>query len=140
MILAETIASEINWSLIASLVMAVFTALLWWDGRKNKSVRVDGQISGTPPGNDILARDLKAMNHRVRTLEDWRQQLIAKLDDDKSEVIEAGEERARRIYAHVDEVRRELSASIDKKHSENSKRIDDLPDKIISTLKNAGAI
>jgi hypothetical protein len=126
MILAETIAKDVNWSLIASIVMAIVSTLMWWDARKNKSVQISGQVTGTPPDNSILARDMKSLNHRVRALENWRAQLISKLDDDKTEVLAAGEDRARRTYGHVDDVRKELAG-----------KLDGMPSRIIADLRNA---
>lgn len=127
--LAETFATNVNWTLLATVVMAICTALMWWDARKAKSVQIEGQISGAPPTNSILARDLKTLNYRVKSLEEWRDKLISKLDDDKHDVINAGEDRARRIYTHVEEVRRELDEKITR-----------VPNETVALLKNTGAI
>jgi hypothetical protein len=127
--LAESFASNVNWTLISTMVMAICTALMWWDARKAKSVQIEGQISGAPPTNSILARDLKTLNHRIKSLEDWREKLIEKMDGDKDQVIEAGEDRARRIYSHVEEVRRELDEKISR-----------VPNETVALLKNTGAI
>jgi hypothetical protein len=53
MILAETFASNINWSLLASAVMAVATLGLWWDARKRRSTAIEPQ-----PLAVEIARDL----------------------------------------------------------------------------------
>ena len=100
MILAETLATNINWTLIATIVMALATAGMWYDAKKCRVTQIEQplNVTGTPLGNAEIQRDLKAMNHRIVSLEAWRGQLLNKLDADKSEVIEAGEERARRIY------------------------------------------
>lgn len=127
--LAESIATNVNWTLIATIVMAVGTVLMWWDARKTKTTQISGQISGTPPDNSILARDIKSIGYRVKALEDWRQNLLDKMDDDKDAVINAGEDRARRIYAHVEEVRRELDEKITR-----------VPNETVALLKNTGAI
>ena len=129
MMLAEQVAENINWTLIFTGAMAIGTLLMWWDARKTRSVQIEGQISGTPPTNSILARDLKSLQHRVKNLEDWRGKLIEKLDDDKSEVIKAGEQREQRIRDHVDDVRRELDD-----------KISTVPNETVALLRNTGAI
>jgi hypothetical protein len=129
MILAETFATNVNWTLIFTGLMAICTFLMWMDSRKNKNVRIDGEISGAPPTNSILARDMKSLGHRVKALEDWRGQLISKLEEDKTEMLQAGEDRASRIHAHIEADRRTMD-----------QRIDALPDRVIATLRNTGAI
>lgn len=62
-------------------------------------------VAGTPPGNDVLSRDMKSINHRVKSLEDWRSTMGTQMDENKTEILVAGEERARRIYEHIDELR-----------------------------------
>lgn len=129
MILAESIAHDINWTLIATVIMAVGTMLMWWDARKTKTTNISGQISGTPPDNAILARDLKSIGHRVKALEDARARLLEKMDEDKTEILAGGEDRARRIYEHIDEVRRELDEKVSR-----------IPGETVALLKNTGAI
>ena len=131
MILAETLATNINWTLIATIVMALATAGMWYDAKKCRVTQSEQplNVTGTPLGNAEIQRDLKAMNHRIVSLEAWRGQLLNKLDADKSEVIEAGEERARRIYTHVEDVRKEIDNKITR-----------LPNELVALLKNTGAI
>jgi hypothetical protein len=131
MMLAESIASNINWTLICTILMAIATFGMWLDAKKARVTQIEQplNVTGTPLGNAEIQRDLKAMNHRLVALEQWRGQLINKLDSDKTEVIEAGEDRARRIYDHVDQVRRELD-----------RKITDIPGEVVALLKNTGAI
>ena len=98
-------------------------------GRKQDLAPQPFAVTGTPLGNAEIQRDLKSMNHRLKSLEDWRSDLTAKMDENKTEILAAGEERAVRIYDHVDSVRRELDA-----------KIDAIPERVIATLKNTGAI
>ena len=56
-------------------------------------------------------------------------ELRDKMETNKKEILEAGSNRGKEIYTHVDNVRKELSNDI------NS-----IPDRIIATLKNTGAI
>jgi hypothetical protein len=75
------------------------------------------------PPNSNLALSVDQLNRRMSAMESWRDDLTDKLDRDKGELIEAGEERARRIYRHIDEVRKEVSD-----------KVDDMPDRIIDQL------
>ena len=86
-------------------------------------------VQGTPASNAEMQRDLKSMNHRLKSLEDWRGQLSRQMEENKTEVLTAGEERASRIYKHVEEVRREIDG-----------KISALPNEIVALLKNTGAI
>jgi hypothetical protein len=113
------------WAAAALMVVAYYAKQLFW-GNKNPQPFA---VEGTPPDNKEIARDLKAMNHRLVALEQWRGQLLSKLDADKGEVIEAGEERARRIYTHVEDVRKEIDSKITR-----------LPNELVALLKNTGAI
>ena len=131
MMLAEQVASNINWTLIATIIMALATAGMWWDAKKSRVTQIAQplEVSASPLTAAEIQRDVKAMNHRLRSLEDWRNQLIQKLEEDKGQVIEAGEDRARRIYQHVEEVRKEIDG-----------KISDLPNQLVALLKNTGAI
>jgi len=66
---------------------------------------------------------------RIQELEDWRRDLIKKLDADKAEMMRAGEERASRIHEHIE-----------KNRGETDRKIEALPNNIIAMLKNTGAI
>jgi hypothetical protein len=66
-------------------------------------------VSGTPPSAAEIVRDVKSLGHRVQALENWRSDLLDKLDDNKTELLVAGEDRARRIYAHIDAVKNEMT-------------------------------
>ena len=131
MMLAESIASNVNWTLIATIIMALATALMWWDARKIRVTQIAQplNVTGTPPGNSELQMSVKQLNARVKVLEQWRADLITKLDDDKTEVLAAGEDRARRIYTHIEDVRKEIDG-----------KISDLPNQLVALLKNTGAI
>lgn len=131
MMFAETIASNVNWSLLGNLGLLLFTGLMWWDARQNRVTQIAQplNVTGTPPGNSELQMSVKQLNARVKVLEQWRSDLISKLDNDKTEVLAAGEDRARRIYNHVEEVRREIDG-----------KIHNLPNELVALLKNTGAI
>lgn len=66
---------------------------------------------------------------RLVDLEQRSSDLLAKLDGDKQEILDAGHERGVELRAEINDVRRELD-----------KKIDAVPDRVIATLKNTGAI
>ena len=103
---AEEIASNINWSLIASLILTVFTGLMWWDARKQRVTQIQQPftVTGSPLNNAEIQRDLKAMNHRLVSLEQWRGQILDKMEEDKNDVIRAGEHRAEKIHERINAV------------------------------------
>lgn len=63
--LAETIATGVNWSLIASLVMAAFTALMWWDARR-KPVELAQPVQTTKVWPSATLKDLESNNAEVQ--------------------------------------------------------------------------
>jgi len=65
MIFAETIASNVNWSLIASLVMAVVTTLMWWDARR-KPLEVQQPIQTTKIYPSASVKDLADASAEVQ--------------------------------------------------------------------------
>ena len=81
------------------------------------------------PPNPQLGQSIKEINRRVESLERWREQLITKLEADKMEVIQAGEQRASRIHEHIEKDRVEME-----------RKIETLPERIFAMLKNTGAI
>ncbi len=129
---AETFADNVNWSLIAAVVMTLATVGMWMDSRKSHTTEISPSpltITGSPLSNAELQRDLKNINYRIKALEEWRGELITKLDDDKTEILNAGEARALRIADHVESVRRELD-----------EKIGHMPNAVVALLKNTGAI
>ena len=123
-----------KWMLGCTLVMVACTvgalAISIMAFNKKTNVRVQQPLdTRLVLSTNELTRDIKAINHRVVALESWRSQLMSKLDADKLEMLEAGEDRARRISANVDDVRRELDA-----------KIREIPTSVIAILKDTGAI
>lgn len=132
MFLAEEIATNVNWTLIFTGIMSLATLFMWWDARKARSTTIGPdplRVQGMAPPNEVLSSNLKQMNIRVRALEDWRNDLVDKLNSDKQQILKAGEERASRIHQHIENDRKEID-----------RRLDALPNNIIATLKNTGAI
>ncbi|MDE2102217.1 MAG: hypothetical protein KGL39_33535, partial [Patescibacteria group bacterium] len=112
--------------IVAFLACAAFA--LWFFLLVVRVVRLVRGDDPQPP-NPQLGRDVKDLRRRVEVLEAWRQELINKLDADKLEILRQGSERAAKIYAHIEEVRRELA--------ENQ---NNLPERIVALLRNAGSI
>jgi septation ring formation regulator EzrA len=81
------------------------------------------------PPNPQLGQSIEDLNRRVQEIEDWRKKFVDKLERDKGEILEAGEQRATRIHEHIENDRRELDG-----------KIDALPDRVITILKNTGAL
>ena len=100
---AETIASNINWTLIFTIVMAMATLGMWWDAKKTRVTEIKQPLVGqlAPLGNSELQMSVKQLNARVKVLEQWRSDLIEKMDADKTEVINAGEHRAEKLHERI---------------------------------------
>ena len=64
------------------------------------------RLRGAPaePPNHQLAQSVKQLNARMKVLEDWRQQLTAKMDEDKTQIIAAGEHRAEKLHDRINDV------------------------------------
>lgn len=86
----------------------------------NGGFKLAHNFKGEPPtpANSNLGQSVAELNRRVTVLESRHEELLEKMDEDKSEILKAGEDRARRLHD----------------------RIDDMPSQIITTLKNTGAI
>jgi len=90
-------------TLVAAGALIVSVAAL----KRKTDVQITPQplsIQGVPPGGDVLARDMKSLNHRVSALENWRGELMNKLEDDKMEILRAGEERGEKIHQRINNV------------------------------------
>ena len=131
MMLAETFATGVNWTLICTALMAVGTVGMWIDLRRNPAPKNPQpfEVQATPPGNAEIHLSIRQLNKRMESLENWRSDLTRKLDNDKCEVLSAGEERAQKIYEHIDAVRRELDGKISR-----------VPNETVALLKNTNAI
>ena len=113
MMLAETLPdpnhfSSIGWVIVilAAIAFGANAVLDLVDrmrGKSDKPTQIEQPLSvtGTPLSNAEIQRDLKTMNHRLIALENWRGQLMDKLDVDKTEVIAAGEHRAEKIHDRI---------------------------------------
>jgi len=53
------------------------------------------------PPNIQLGQALKELKRRIEALERWREELLQKLDEDKDQILAAGEERGTKIHDRV---------------------------------------
>jgi hypothetical protein len=82
----------------AWLACAAFS--LWFFLLVDKTIqRVRGKEPQPPNGQ--LESDQKDLKRRVKNLEDWRDNILAKLESDKREIIAAGEKRESKLSAEI---------------------------------------
>jgi hypothetical protein len=67
MLLAESFASNVNWTLLATAVMALATLGMWWDTRKRRATAIEPQ-----PLAVEIARDLHEQFAAKRDFEELR--------------------------------------------------------------------
>jgi Mg2+ and Co2+ transporter CorA len=126
-ILAETLPDPNSYAAIG-WVCVILAALAFGINQVMELVNRARGKAPHPP-NAQLEAAVEAVAERVATLEEWKERLIAKMEDDKTAVIQAGEDRASRIHQHIEADR-----------NATDKKINELPERIISILKNTGAI
>jgi hypothetical protein len=121
--------------LLVLLGAAVAIVTLWALTRKPEPQRLNDdppiEIRKSPKRFNYELSEQRHGDHerRILQLEKTSNELLKKLDADKQEILDAGEERGDKIKDHVEAVRRELD-----------EKIDNIPDRVIATLKNTGAI
>lgn len=93
----------------------------------NLGTKLADRMRGKPaqPSNTSLGATVTDISRRVIKLEDWRDQLVQKLEKDKIEILTAGENRATRLHERMDMI---------------DTTVNNLPDRVIATLRNTGAI
>ena len=78
---------------------------------------------------DLAEQRFGDHERRILFLEARSNELFEKLEEDKQQILNSGEDRGDKITKHVESVRRELD-----------EKIEGIPDRLIATLKNTGAI
>ena len=116
MILAETIATNVNWTLIFTIIMALATAGMWWDARRIREERPT-QIEPNPlpvtkvfPSATLM--DLKeSQTHahqridRLETRVGEIQEVIRKeIPEIERRLSIASEERVTKLHNRINEV------------------------------------
>jgi len=117
-------------SMTFSTLVSIGTLILMLSNRKQKrevsftetpaSKREFDQFTATTNANFVAVRNEMA--------EDRRQNQVH------------ASERSRTLFGKMDDTRAELDAKLEETRRELSERIDSVPDRVIATLKNTGAI
>ena len=130
-------AEILKWVLIVIVAIGLIALAVWGAFRKPEKTKV--KVDDDPPievrkapkrfNHDLAEQRFADHERRLLTLENWRHGLIEKMETDKREIVDAGEQRASRIHEHIENDRREMD-----------RKIESLFDRIIATLKNMGKI
>jgi len=77
----------------------------------NGAFKLKRNASGEPPvpANPILGQNVHDITRRVKHLEDWRDGLMAKLEEDKQDILTAGEHRAAAIHDRLSRTDHEIN-------------------------------
>ena len=81
-------------------------------------------------------REMESVEKRVGTLELELRSMRDRTETDKTEMLAAGECRARRLHERMDDVRAELLAHTDTMRREVSDQLHQMPSRIIADLAN----
>ncbi len=127
MILSEALPSPDSYTAIGWLCVIIASCAFGFNQVLELVNRARGKAPHPP--NAQLEMSIDEIGRRVEALEEWKDQLTEKLERDKQQILDAGENRAVAIHEHIDRDRKELDA-----------KITNLPESIISMLKNTGAI
>lgn len=127
MILAETLPdpnhyASIGWLLVSIAAIAYGANHIW---------ELVNRMRGEPPHppNSLLEADHRALKHRVKNLEEWRDGLAQKLDRDKREILDAGDRREIKITTELDELRRA--------QAQTNRTVAAIPNEFMALLANA---
>jgi hypothetical protein len=163
MILAETIATGVNWTLICAIVLTAATVAMWWDARRQRPTVISPQ--------PLTVEIIKSLHEKFASLEEFKKlsahttdrhnQLFKGIEKAKEHALEELEKSVSAINADraktMDGLRRDFDSIRDeltdqgkdiaglKKETEmqNMKlntmdgKLDGLPSRIIADLRNA---
>ena len=106
MMIAEVTAAQVTnftppMEIGAWLACAAF--LVWFLLLMDKGISRMRGTTPEPPNNQ-LAQSVKQLNARMKVLEDWRAELTNKMDDDKNQILAAGEHRAEKLHDRINDV------------------------------------
>ena len=138
MMLAEQVATDINWTLICTIIMAIGTLGMWLDSRKNKTTTISNQ--------PLSVEMVKALHDQFASKDEFTAHVkenkdeISRINRERGEDLRAASGSRKTMYDKQDEMRRELTDRIDEVRDNLTSKIESIPDKVISTLRNAGAI
>jgi hypothetical protein len=121
--LAETANFSPPLEMAAWLASAAF--LIWFLLLLDKAIQ---RVRGQPPASDLEAMQVD-LKRRVKALEEWRLLILAKMDADKREILEAGEKREIKLTNEL----RNATGRID----DLQKTVANLPAEFLALLANA---
>lgn len=103
----------------AWLACAAFVVMLL-----NGGFKLTRNLKGADPQppNSNLALSVQQLDRRMSALEDWKSELTTKMDDDKTEILNAGEHRAEKIHGRINDVLAsvsELKGAVDQMRRNN---------------------
>ena len=100
--LAETLPDpnsypSIGWAVVILAALALGGNQIW---------EIINRMRGDAPEppNGQLAQSVKQLNARMKILETWRGSLTAKMEEDKNQILAAGEHRAEKIHDRINDV------------------------------------
>lgn len=118
MIFAESIASNVNWTLIATIVMALATLGMWWDAKKNKATVIEPNplpVQKIWPSATILelkeaiGRTDSRLDKHEGQIAEIREIIRRELPEMERRISMAGEQRVEKIHNRINEVLSEVS-------------------------------
>jgi len=117
MMLAETIASNVNWTLIATIVMALATMGMWWDAKNSKTVIEPNPLPVQkiwPAATTAEMRErFDETNRRLaahdKDLAELREVIRCELPEMERRIATAGEQRVEKIHGRINDVLSEVS-------------------------------
>lgn len=95
-----------GWLLVAAASLAIAI---------NQVLKLTDRFRGEPPqpANPQLGQSVNELDRRVTMLERWQREVAEKMEADKIEIMNAGEQRASRIHQHIEQDRTETTRKID---------------------------
>jgi hypothetical protein len=134
---ADAIAFYQFWLIVVSIGTAVGVVVsvigVLYNIFSNKKQRNSVSFEETPASKDEFDKHTSwdAAEHRA---------IWDRINNEKKEAAEAVRARHDKLYAHIDEIRLELKVDIAQLRESVDDKIDALPERVIATLKNTGAL
>jgi gas vesicle protein len=116
----------------------IFAAAAFFERRKSQKREITPQpllVAHDEP----CARKSELEQH-IRATRDSFDQIRDELKTDRHDNQEHASKRSKTLFDKVEAVRTELDTKIEESRRELTEKIDDVPDRVIATLKNTGAI
>ncbi len=115
---------------VAGVIVGIYATFRKSDPQKlNDDPPIEVRKSPKRFNFDLTEQRHHDHERRILELEARSNELIEKLETDKQEILDAGEKRGNELRAEINDTRRELD-----------RKIEQMPDRLITTLKNTGAI